>query len=290
MDVRDDLIEGYRPGSFRKRKRVTGRQVLSTIMLAALILLVLYYGLEIQLGQPLAAQTQVIAHRGGPAYAPENTLAAFRQAIADGVDWLEFDVQMTSDGELVVIHDTTVDRTTDGTGAVADMTLAQIQALDAGEGERIPTFAEVIDVAKAAGVGILPEAKSPELYPGIEQAMVDAIVKAGYLDKTIVQSFVPETLDTFHEINPDLQLCALYGQGVLTIKGQQPGEAAYICPMAEMAILNPSMIRGAHAEGHLVFVWFGLLENKNLIRMMLWLGADGVMVNDPLAMKAVMGQ
>ena len=197
---------------------------------------------------------------------------------------------MTSDGALVVIHDTTVDRTTDGTGPVADFTLEQIQALDAGDGERVPTFAELIELAKAAGVGILPEAKSPELYPGIEQAMVDAIVSAGYLEKTVVQSFVAETLDTFHEINPDLQLCALYGQGVLSVTGPQPGEAAFVCPMAEMAILNPSMIRSAHAEGRQVFVWFGLLENSNLIRMMLWLGADGVMVDDPLAMQAVMEQ
>lgn len=289
MNVRDDLMEGYRPGSFRPRKRMSGRRALSIIMLAALILLVLYYGLEIQLGQPLAAETQVIAHRGGPAYAPENTLAAFQKAIDEGVDWLEFDVQMTSDGALIVIHDTTVDRTTNGGGPVADFTLEQIQSLDAGDGERVPTFEEVIELAKTANVGILPEAKSPELYPGIEQAMADAIVNAGYLDKTIVQSFDAEALDLLHEINPDLQLCALYGQGVLSVAGPQPGEAAYVCPMAEMAILNPGMIRNAHAEGLQVFVWFGLLENPNLIRLMLWLGADGVMVDDPLAMQALMG-
>ncbi|MDH5508339.1 MAG: glycerophosphodiester phosphodiesterase family protein, partial [Anaerolineae bacterium] len=90
----------------------------------------------------MASTPQLIAHRGGKTYQPENTLAAFKQAIADGVDQLEFDVQMTKDGVLVVIHDEEVDRTTNGSGLVADLTLAEIQALDAGGGERVPTFAE----------------------------------------------------------------------------------------------------------------------------------------------------
>src|SRR5512137_114803 len=111
--------------------------------------------------------TQIIAHRGGPAYAPENTLAAFRHAITLGVDWLELDVHLSRDGEVVVIHDETVNRTTNGVGRVADLSLAELRALDAGAGggERVPAFTEVLTLAKEAGVGLLVELKSPHLYP-----------------------------------------------------------------------------------------------------------------------------
>lgn len=83
-------------------------------------------------------------HRGAMGVAPENTLASFRRAVADGATEIELDLRVTADGELVVLHDAEVDRTTDGTGAVAEMTLAQVQRLDAGDGERIPTFADVL--------------------------------------------------------------------------------------------------------------------------------------------------
>ena len=124
----------------------------------------LNYGVYLILRGPLPLDPQLIAHRGGAAYAPENTLAAFRRGIVDGADWLEMDVQMTKDGALVVIHDETVDRTTNGRGQVGDLTLAQIRALDAGQGERVPTFDEVLALVKKSGVGLMPEAKSAHLY------------------------------------------------------------------------------------------------------------------------------
>ncbi|MDH5507857.1 MAG: glycerophosphodiester phosphodiesterase family protein, partial [Anaerolineae bacterium] len=199
-------------------------------------------------------------------------------------------VQMTKDGVLVVIHDEEVDRTTNGSGLVADLTLAEIQALDAGEGERVPTFAEVIDLAKSAGVDIIPEAKSPHLYPGIEISMVDAVLSAGYAEHTIIQSFNADTLNNFHEVNPDIQLCMLYGLWSFNNKGPQPGQAAVICPMAEMVLLNPSMIRQAHKSGHQVYIWFGALEKPWLMRLMLALGADGIMVDDHRSLAEVLGR
>ena len=147
----------------------------------------MYYLLQIELRTPSLTPTQVIAHRGGPAYAPENTLTAFEKAIDQGVDWLELDVQMTQDGELVVIHDETVDRTTDGAGAVAELTLEQIRLLDAGQGQQIPTFREVVELAKANGVKILPETKSAHLYPGVEGKMLRVLEHTGYRDKTAIQ-------------------------------------------------------------------------------------------------------
>lgn len=87
-----------------------------------------------------------IAHRGASGYAPENTLAAFKKALEFDIDVIELDVHLTKDNHLVVIHDKTVNRTTDGKGKVADKTLAELQKLDAGNGEKIPTLQEVLDL------------------------------------------------------------------------------------------------------------------------------------------------
>jgi glycerophosphoryl diester phosphodiesterase len=259
--------------------------------LFVLVLLpLLYYGLYFVRRGPLPANPQLIAHRGGPAYAPENTLAAFRQAIALGVDWLEMDVQMSKDGTLVVMHDETVDRTTNGTGRIADLTLEQIRALDAGNGEPVPTFEEVIALAKESGVRIIPEAKSPHLYPGLEAKMVQAVVESDYVGQSIIQSFGPQALHTIHALNPDVQLCALYGLWDLSLSGPQPGEANRVCPMAEMVVLNPWLIKQAHAEGRQAFVWFGLIEHPLVMRFILALGADGLIVDDPVALARILGR
>ncbi|MDQ3928010.1 MAG: glycerophosphodiester phosphodiesterase, partial [Chloroflexota bacterium] len=124
----------------------------------------------------------LIAHRGGSLEVPENTLSAFRHAIRAGMRMVELDVQMARDGELVVIHDETVDRTTDGTGPVGSFTLEELQRLDAGSwfapryaGERIPTLRQVFDLCVPEGVGVVVEIKHPEMYPGLEEKLVALI-------------------------------------------------------------------------------------------------------------------
>ncbi len=254
---------------------------------AALLILIplLYYAIQALLRTPPLTPMQRIAHRGGLAYAPENTLAAFRNAIDQGVDWLEFDVQMTKDGALVVIHDETVDRTTNGTGAVRDLTLEQICSLDAGQGQKVPTFQEVVELAKSRGVRILPETKSAHLYPGVEEQMLQELHQADYLDQTVIQSFEADSLEKLHRLDPQARLCALYGLWKLDLRSPA-GDAQYVCPMAEMVLLNPMMVRQAHSEGRQVFVYFGVLENAFGISAMRFFGVDGMIVNDPLVVRA----
>lgn len=259
-------------------------------LLAPIALIVLYYGAYFFLRGPLPAAPHFIAHRGGKVTTPENTLASFRNAIARGADYLEFDVQMTVDGHLIVIHDATVDRTTNGTGLVGEMTLDQISALDAGNGEPVPTFAEVIQLAKENGVDILPEAKSPALYPRLGEKMVDEIIAADYLEHTIIQSFVPETLQEILAYRPNVQFCLLTGLWKFSLPAQVPGQTIASCPMAEMVLLNPWMVRAAHARGQRVYIWFGALEHTLTMRLMLAYGADGVMVDDLAALAEVLGR
>ncbi len=257
---------------------------------AFLLLPLVYYGLYFLKRDPLPLQPEVIAHRGGPATAPENTRAAFRNAIELGVDRLELDVHMTKGGGLVVIHDETIDRTTNGTGRVADMTLADLRALDAGSGEKIPTFKEVIDLAQKAGVALLPEIKSSHLYPDIEEKVLQTLAKADYGEYTIIQSFDPQSIEKLRALNPQANLCQLYGQGVLSVSGPQPGHADRVCLMAEMVVLNPWLIKKNHQEGRQVFVWFGAIEHPLVMRFILALGADGLIVDDPAALLQILGR
>lgn len=145
-----------------------------------------------------------IAHRGASGHAPENTMAAFEKAFEMKADYIEIDVQMTKDGKLIAIHDTTVNRTTNGTGSVGDYTLEEIQQLDAGSwfgqefaGERIPTFEEIIDTYRGK-IGLLIELKSPELYPGVEEKVAEALIERNMHkpnnEKIIIQSFNHESV------------------------------------------------------------------------------------------------
>ena len=262
----------------------------AAVMLVVLAIPALDYGAYFLLRGEKPAHPQVIAHRGGTVGTSENTLAAFENAIALGVDWLEMDVQRTRDGVPVVIHDTTVDRTTDGTGRVGDLTLAQLRALDAGGGERIPTFAEVIALAKTANIKILPEAKSPQLYPGLGADMAAMLAETDYVSHTAVQSFSAAALSEIHAANPDIQLCRLYGRKTFNLRDPQPPAAQILCPPALPVLLNPWMVKQAHAGGRRVFVWLDDLEHPITLRLLLAIGVDGLMVNDPAQLLAIVGR
>ena len=129
---------------------------------------------------------QTIGHRGAAALEPENTLRGFRKAIELGLDYVEFDINRCKSGELVVIHDETVDRTTNGKGFVAEMTLQQLKKLDAGKGEKIPTLQEAIDVCKGK-VKMQIELKD---Y-GLERDVIELLVK-NEIQEAIIISFFHE--------------------------------------------------------------------------------------------------
>lgn len=258
-----------------------GLGCLSQLVVFVLILLLIYYGSYLLDRGYIPARPLVIAQRGNAAHTPENTLAAFRSAVDAGADWLEMDVQMSDDGHLVVIHDATVDRTTNGSGRVADLTLAQLQALDAGNGEQIPTFASVLELAQATNTIVMAEAKSSELYPGLEGKIIEALAAANYTDKAVVQSFDEASLIRLRELSGELPLCAMYGLGHFNLSGAQPGNAGAVCPMAEMVLLYPWMIHQARDEGRQLFVWFGAWEYPWTVRLLVEFGVDGVIVDDP---------
>jgi glycerophosphoryl diester phosphodiesterase len=170
-------------------------------------------------------------HRGAAALAPENTLAAFRKAMALGVDALEMDLHVTRDGEVVVIHDETLDRTTDGRGSIADLTLEQIQQRDAGrkfapafQGERIPTLREVIELITASrNTRIrmdleLKFGKGQEGTPAdFEERVLEVLRQAGFIGRVSVISFHHPSLVKVKALEPKIRTGLLEGS-------QQPPE------------------------------------------------------------------
>jgi glycerophosphoryl diester phosphodiesterase len=170
-----------------------------------------------------------IAHRGASGYAPEHTMASYR--LGDGMkgDYIEIDLQMTKDGELIAMHDETVDRTTDGTGPVNAYTLEEIKTLDAGSwfnqkypqkadpsyvGLQVPTLEKVIQEF-GKGVNYYIETKSPEVYPGMEEKLLQTLEKYKLTgpnvpsSKVIIQSFSKESLMKVHKMDPSIPLVQL---------------------------------------------------------------------------------
>ncbi|MDM5314888.1 glycerophosphodiester phosphodiesterase family protein [Fictibacillus sp. b24] len=155
----------------------------------------------------------VAAHRGVPSLAPENTMVGYRMAYDLGADQIETDVQITKDGHLVIMHDNTVDRTTNGTGAVDQLTLEEVRALDAGiykgeefAGEKVPTFKEFLQEFKGKDVVLLVELKDH----GIEQQVIDEIKSEGMMDQVSMQSFYLDSMQLMNEIAPELPIGYLF--------------------------------------------------------------------------------
>lgn len=202
-----------------------------------------------------------IAHRGASGHAPENTMAAFQKGFQMKADYIEIDVQVTKDGELVVIHDTTVDRTTNGTGKVADLTLAEMRQLDAGSwygeayaGEKVPTFEEVLDEFSGK-TGILIELKAPELYPEMEEKIAEALIERNLNkpnhDKIILQSFNHESIKESKELLPNLSHGVLLGSSWTDVTEEQLTQFAsyadYFNPT--MYIVTPKLVDDVHQAG-----------------------------------------
>ncbi len=146
----------------------------------------------------------VVGHRGAAGVLPENTLAGFRYAIELGVDYVECDVHLSRDGQLVVMHDATVDRTTDATGAICDLDFDRIRALDAGEGEQIPTLDEVLALVQGQ-VKLLCELKGE----GVENATIDAVKARGMTGEVHFTCFNMDRLEAVRRLGDDLLIGAI---------------------------------------------------------------------------------
>ena len=173
-------------------------------------------------------RTLVIAHRGFSGRAPENTVAAISEAIAIGADMAEIDVTLTADERVVIIHDETLQRTTNGGGNVSEQDFDEIRSLDAGSwfapqfaGEKVPTLGEVLDTTKGQ-ILLNVEIKTEAVDRGISDKVAAAIKERGMTDQVIVSSFSPTALEQMHAVAPEIRTAVLYNKELQ--RGQDPVE------------------------------------------------------------------
>jgi glycerophosphoryl diester phosphodiesterase len=235
----------------------------------------------------------IFGHRGASAYAPENTLAAFALAFDLGADGVELDVSVTRDGVPVVLHDDTVDRTTNGRGTVKDMTLEELKRLDAGErfrpkyrGERIPTLEEVLAEVGQRGI-VNIELKSGRLaVVGLETvAVANVIRKARAQDRVIISSFNHFALHRIKALDARLTLGLLYFNRVPLGFPRTLGR-----PFAQPAALHPrftvvtgEFVKWAKSKGYKLNTW--TVDDPAEARRLADLGVDSIMTNCPDVLK-----
>ena len=257
----------------------------------------------------------VIAHQGGEGLRPSNTMTAFANAVALGVDVLETDVHATADGELVMMHDDTVDRTTDGSGILREMTLAEVQALDAGyywtdddgqsypyrgQGLRVPTLRDLLTAFPQMRFNV--EIKEQE--PPVAEPLCDLIRELGMAEQMLVASFNEAAIVAFRQACPEvatsmvqaeiipffalskLWLGATYQPQVEAI--QVPEFRGGIVPWGDLRVVNGRFVRDAQHHNIEFHVWT-VNETDDMQRMLDW-GVDGIITDRPDRLLALLGR
>lgn len=216
---------------------------------------------------------KIMGHRGAPIAEPENTLRSFRRALAMGVDAVELDVHLTKEGRLAVIHDDTLERTTNGRGLVQDFSLAELQRLDAGRGEPVPALEEVYNLVKGQAQLVI-ELKQPEAAP----ALLRFFREHRAFDAAMAISFWHPALKALKEQEQRLQT------GVLMVGC--PADPVGLAQVAgadglvlQYRYVTPGLVAAAHSHGLLVYVWN--IDDIQALQPYLVMNLDGIGSNRP---------
>ncbi len=233
----------------------------------------------------------LLGHRGAMACAPENTMASFAEGLRQGADMLELDVHLSADGEVVVIHDEWVDRTTDGHGRVPELTLAELKKLDAGSwfapnfaGERIPTLEEVLAWARDKTPLAIEIKHGQTPYLGIEEKVVQLVKKYDMVSRVIVISFDHKCLPRFKKLCPDLKTGILYVSRLADPVGAAAAARAdSIRPL--WTALDYDSVLQAHEAGLTVDPWG---RDADYARLVEW-GVDSLAADHPAQVRELLG-
>lgn len=241
-------------------------------------------------------KTLVWAHRGASAYAPENTLEAFRQAAEAGADGIELDVQKTKDGRLVVIHDETVDRVSKASGWVRDYTYEELRKINVNEHfsklgiQAVPTLEEVYDLIKPTGLTVNVELKTGVVfYPEIEEQVLDVTKRMGMQERVIYSSFNHYTIRKIRRLQPDAVTGMLYQDGIINAAeyASKTVQANALHP-ALYNVQYPGFFRECQRYGLKVHVW--TVNDKAHMRLLCEKKADAMITNDPKLARAVVDE
>ncbi len=239
----------------------------------------------------------VLGHRGACAHYPENTLGSLNLAHAQGAHGIEFDVKRCATGEVVLMHDVDVQRTTNGTGKVHELTLAQLRALDAGQGEQIPTLDEVFDQLGGLAPAIFDALSEPLPFlfnievtnyetqgDGLEAAVVDVIRRHSISSQVMFSSFSPATLKLLLGLEPGLPRGFLYHQQFHNgFHGIDLSALKLSFRHPHYSMVTPEIVANHKAEGIGVQVWT-VNEPADMMRMAAC-GVTGIMGDSPKTMR-----
>jgi glycerophosphoryl diester phosphodiesterase len=264
-----------------------------------------------------ASKTKIVnvGHRGASGIAPEHTLPAYRKALAHGADYIEQDLQMTGDGVLVVLHDETLDRTARGpkqncTGLVATKTLEAIKTCDVGSwfndaypdlarpgyvGLKVPTLQQVLG-RFGRKTNYYIELKTPELYPGMEEALLDVLARFDLIGpakrsrRVLIQSFHPSSLQKVHALAPALPLIQLYpGMGSQAVRQTLDQTATYAVGIGpSFSSVDAELVEEAHKRCLAVHPY--TVNARADMRSVIEAGADGMFTNFPERLESLSGK
>ena len=241
------------------------------------------------------ARPAIFAHRGASAHAPENTLAAFRLALEHHADGFELDAKLTADGEVVVIHDQTVNRTTGERGVVRQMTLAQLKALDAGrykgaafDGERIPTLEAVFAELGARTIINVEITNYTSVGDALPDRIADLVIRYNLQERVLFSSFHPLNLIRIHRRLPDAPLAILTipGRAGGLLRGWLGSRFAPELIHPYYSDVNAQMIAREHKRGRRVNAW--TVNDPGDMRHLFQMGIDGIITDDPRLARRVL--
>jgi len=225
----------------------------------------------------------LISHRGAAGLGPENTLASVSKALNQGVRWIEVDVRRSKDGVLVLMHDRTVDRTTDGMGSVGELTWERLSELDAGSHfsneyaeEPVPSLESLLTMTQDGEGKFLIEVKEPDLYPGIAEELNDLLVRYGFCKRVYVISFDRAWLESFKVKIPGVTIGGLYPW---IISLPRDSEMDFLDVYWLNVIVDPTLVWRAHRRGYKVIVWTA--NNELVMKALSGLGVDGITTDRP---------
>ena len=219
-----------------------------------------------------------IGHRGARAYAPENTITSFKKAVEMGVDAIELDVRRTKDGQIVVIHDEDVKRTTNGSGLVSELTLDQVKSFKTEGNETIPTLDEALEFI-GKKVKIILELKET----GTERQVLDCISQKKLLKNVVLASFLEDALKKVHEINPDVETGLIYAKHKNPLKAALDLNAKYL--LAFYRFVHTANVQKAHESGLKLIAW--TINTREEAETYAKKGVDGIATDKPDILKEI---
>lgn len=229
----------------------------------------------------------IFAHRGASSEAPENTLPAFQRAIDQGCKAIELDVHLTRDEELIVCHDETIDRTTDGTGYIIDQTLTSLQQRDAGswfseefEGTRLPRLDEVLEICHDQIVINIEIKNIPFIYKGIEEKILQTIRRFGFLENTIISSFDHHALLRVQYLQSNMKIGVLLANHLIDLWGYLKNAKLHAYSIHPVyTFVDDEFVQKCHKAGYKVFPF--TVDDRKVYQDLKLMDIDGIFTNIP---------